>query len=97
MSEKRGWKELPAGGLIVEPGNAEEYLTGHWRSMRPVWDEDKCIGCLTCWIHCPEGAVIVEDGEMKGIDYEHCKGCGICARECPEKAQAVTMVEEDNA
>ena len=27
MSEK-GWKEIPIGGSIVEPGNSKEYKTG---------------------------------------------------------------------
>lgn len=77
------WQEIPIGGLILEAGNAEEYKTGDWRSERPVVDHDKCINCLTCWIVCPDSAVIVKDGKMAGYDYDHCKGCGICAHECP--------------
>lgn len=89
-----GWKDLPAGGLILEPGNAEKYETGEWRSFRPVWDKSKCISCLFCWIYCPDGSIRVEDGKVVGIDYKHCKGCGICARECPPKVKAIKMVPE---
>lgn len=91
MKEK-GWKEIPIGGLILEPGNAEKYETGSWRSFRPVRDKEKCTNCLICWIYCPDSAIIVEDGKIKGFDYAHCKGCGICAAQCPRKA--ITMVEE---
>jgi len=91
---KSGWRELPLGGLIVEPGSAERYQTGDWRTLRPVLDVEKCRHCMLCWIYCPDGAIIVEDGKVVGINLEHCKGCGICARECPPKAAAITMVAE---
>lgn len=91
MKEK-GWKEIPIGGLILEAGNAEKYLTGSWRTFRPVVDQEKCRNCLLCWICCPDSSVIVENEEMKGFHYEHCKGCGICANVCP--FDAIQMKEE---
>jgi len=91
---KPGWRELPRGGLIVEPGSAQRYETGDWRTLRPVRDPEKCTQCMRCWIYCPDSAVIVEDGKVVGIDLDHCKGCGICARECPPKAAAITMAPE---
>jgi pyruvate ferredoxin oxidoreductase delta subunit len=99
MSETRlkGWKELPIGGLILEPGKSEEYKTGTWRAFRPILQPDKCTHDLFCWLYCPDGAVLVEDGKMKGFDLYHCKGCGICAQVCPHKPSAITMVEEAEA
>ena len=91
MKEK-GWKEIPIGGTILEPGNAIEYKTGSWRTFKPVWHEDKCIHCLVCWMYCPDEAIIVEDGKFIRFDYDYCKGCGICANECPTKVQAIEMV-----
>jgi pyruvate ferredoxin oxidoreductase delta subunit len=88
----KGWKEIPEGGLILEPGNSVKYLTGSWRAKKPIRDEEKCKHCLICWAYCPDGAIIVEDGKIKEINYDYCKGCGICANECPEKA--ITMEEE---
>ena len=83
---KKGWREIPKGGLILEAGSAEQYDTGSWRSQRPVRDEQKCTHCMICWIYCPDSSILVEDGKMIGFDYKHCKGCGICAAECPTKA-----------
>ena len=90
--------ELPAGGLL-EAGTAEQFKTGPWRSQRPVWNKDKCINCLTCWIYCPDAAIKIAPDEKNnmvivGIDYDHCKGCGICSRECPPKISAIKMEEE---
>jgi len=92
-----GWKDLPIGAVIEKAGNAREYLTGDWRTMRPVWDPEKCIQCLFCWVYCPDASILVKDGKMIGINYEHCKGCGICAAECPKRASAITMIRESDA
>ncbi len=88
----KGWREIPEGGLILEAGNAIQYKTGSWRSQRPIRNEEKCTNCLICWIYCPDSAILVENGGIKGIDLEHCKGCGICAKECP--VDAIEMVKE---
>lgn len=89
-----GWQDLPIGGLILESGTAAKYITGDWRSLRPIWNEEKCISCLNCWIYCPDSSILVENEKMVGIDYDHCKGCGICSSECPKKVSAIKMVNE---
>ena len=94
MIELKGWQELPPGGVIPEGGSARYYETGAWRTYRPVWDLDRCIHCLLCWVYCPDSAVIVQEGRIVGTDLRYCKGCGICARECPPKIKAVKMVME---
>lgn len=80
------WNELPIGGVILDAGNAQDFKTGDWRSMRPVWLQDKCKQCLFCWAVCPDNSIGAEDGKMIGIDYDHCKGCGVCVHTCPFKA-----------
>jgi len=75
--EAKGWRDVPIGGLILDPGSAYKYETGDWRTFRPVWSSEKCIHCLRCWVYCPDSAVKVKDGKVIGIDYSHCKGCGI--------------------
>lgn len=52
-----------------------------WRNMRPVIDLDKCLGCLQCYLYCPDG-VIFKDSSKVAIDYDFCKGCGICTKIC---------------
>lgn len=90
------WQELPIGGILPEPGSAQEYHTGGWRSEKPIFHEENCIHCLFCWIYCPDTAVKVKDGKMVGFDYDVCKGCGICATECPGRKgnKAITMKPE---
>ena len=99
MSDKKlTAAELPAGD-ILEAGTAKTFHTGSWRSSRPIWNKDKCIHCLACWISCPDSAIKIAKDPVKktvvtGIDYDVCKGCGICAAECPEKIKAITMEHE---
>jgi pyruvate ferredoxin oxidoreductase delta subunit len=93
--KKPGWKDIPIGGLITEPGNAEKYYTGGWRINKPLWSEEKCIQCLLCWAYCPDSAINVKDGIVYGVDYDHCKGCGICVNQCP--VHALEMISEDES
>jgi len=100
MSEKRTaprldapWPELVPGGVVTNPGNSVTYITGTWRTMRPVRDTAQCTQCLMCWIVCPDSSITIENAKVAGFDYDHCKGCGLCAQACPvnvKKAHAVT-------
>ncbi|MGB9959399.1 MAG: 4Fe-4S binding protein [Candidatus Bathyarchaeales archaeon] len=85
MSKEKGWKEIPMAAVCWKPST--EFLTGDWKTYKPVLDPEKCTRCLLCAIFCPEGAINwktkKEDIEF---DYNFCKGCGICANECPTKA-----------
>ena len=38
-------EELTIGGNIYDAGNAREFKTGDWRSVKPVWIEEKCKQC----------------------------------------------------
>jgi len=78
---------------ISEPAKGVAGKTGSWRLKRPVIDDAKCIKCLICWIHCPDGTIILKEDSSVSVDYEYCKGCGVCANECPVKA--IKMVEEE--
>ncbi len=89
------WHELPQGGIVAEPATSLGYRTGSWRLERPVLDLTKCVQCLMCWLMCPDSAVMIQDGKVVGVDYEHCKGCGLCSLQCPPKAKAIAMVSEE--
>lgn len=87
-------EEIPTG-FVCQAGTSELYITGGWRSMRPVWDQEKCTSCMLCWIACPDSSILVDDGTMVGIDYDHCKGCGVCVHEC--RFGALEFIREDEA
>ena len=90
--EKSGWRSLPIGGVVLEPGSSLRYKTGDWRAFRPLVDKEKCVNCLLCWIYCPDSAIIRRE-KLIEVNYDYCKGCGICAHECPTKA--IEMAEEE--
>ena len=60
-------------------------INAGWRSIRPVVDNEKCIGCGQCYLYCPDGVIAISDGKAV-IDYDFCKGCGICETVCKPKA-----------
>lgn len=91
-ARKKGWREIPIGGLIEGGGTAKEYKTGDWRTFIPVRDEAKCINCMICWVYCPDSCIRTKDGKMTGFDLDYCKGCGICARVCP--VECIRMEKE---
>ena len=62
-----------------------------WRSIRPVIDTGRCVGCEQCYLYCPEGVIAIKNGKAV-IDYDFCKGCGICAKIC--KIGAIGMEAE---
>lgn len=92
--EDINWKDITEGGMIPYAGNADSYETGSWRSMVPVWHEDKCKHCMMCFYVCPDSSILVnQEGKMTGIDFDHCKGCGVCVKTC--KFGAFDFVEEE--
>jgi len=91
LQKKSGWKSLPMGAVVLEPGSSLKYKTGDWRAFRPVVDKEKCVNCLFCWIYCPDAAIVRKEKWVE-VNYDYCKGCGICAQECPK--EAIKMVEE---
>ena len=73
--------------VLDEAGNAREFKTGDWRSMKPVWDEEKCKQCGLCFAVCPDNSIPVgKDCKRTETDFDYCKGCGVCAQVCPKEA-----------
>lgn len=77
------WKDTTSAGDIYDAGNADDFKTGDWRSMKPIWNEEKCKQCFLCFPVCPDSSIMVKDGKVVGVDYDHCKGCGVCVETCP--------------
>lgn len=86
MTVDTPWKEITPGGMIFDAGNAEDFLTGDWRSMKPIWIQERCKQCMMCPPTCPDTAIPVENSKRLDFDYDHCKGCGVCVKACPFKA-----------
>lgn len=86
------WKDITPGG-ISPAGGAHDFITGDWRSDKPIWLQDKCKQCLLCFPVCPDSSIPINaDGKREDFDYDHCKGCGVCANVCP--FGAIEMVNE---
>jgi 2-oxoacid:acceptor oxidoreductase delta subunit (pyruvate/2-ketoisovalerate family) len=88
--QEKGWRELTMAAVCQKVST--DFLTGDWKTFMPVLDSEKCVGCLTCVMLCPEGAVC-SDSKLGKIVFnlDYCKGCGICANECPTKAIVMKM------
>jgi len=83
LSEYPQWPAYEAGYLVTKNAG--------WRSQKPVIDKGKCVGCMQCYLYCPEG-VIFQDEKIVNVDYDFCKGCGICKKIC--RAAAIEMEME---
>lgn len=94
INAKTPMEDLTIGGNIYEAGNARDFKTGDWRSIRPVYLTEKCKQCGLCFPVCPENAIPVEKDTLKRTDFnfDYCKGCGVCAKVCP--FGAIIMKEE---
>ena len=77
-------EKMTMGGNIYEAGNAREFKTGDWRSVRPVFLSEKCKQCGLCFAVCPDDAIPVGCDQKRGdFNFDYCKGCGVCAKVCP--------------
>ncbi|MBI4653784.1 MAG: ferredoxin [Nitrospirae bacterium] len=59
--------------------------------MRPIVDEEKCIGCGNCAEICPSVFQLIDDKsrviDPDGCDYAHC--CEAAEENCP--VEAITL------
>jgi len=51
-------RELPD----VAGGSARSYLTGDWRTQKPIFDPAKCVHCFACWRFCPDSCIATSEG-----------------------------------
>lgn len=62
-------------------------------SMRPLYTEDKCIGCKKCATVCAHDVQKYENGKLV-FDADKCAGCGRCIEVCPTHALTVHTDED---
>ncbi|OQY39763.1 MAG: pyruvate ferredoxin oxidoreductase [Candidatus Cloacimonetes bacterium 4572_65] len=84
--------EYPVGPSFTA-GHLADTNAG-WRVFRPVVDNDKCVGCMRCYMLCPDGVIFKVENNKVDVDFDYCKGCGVCAFECP--VDAIKMTKEQH-
>lgn len=74
------------------------YLTtvnSGWRSIRPVINSAKCVGCEQCYLYCPDGVISIQDGSLNAeyvhVESEHsAMSCAIGASAAGARAFTAT-------
>ena len=46
-------ENMTIGGNIYQAGNATNFKTGDWRSIKPIYISDKCKQWGVCFPDCP--------------------------------------------
>lgn len=53
-------------GGIIKHDISKSPKTGDWRYAVPEVDKEKCIGCQTCVLHCPDACMeMIESAKLK--------------------------------
>lgn len=83
--------DLSKGSMCPSTSSSKSKKTGGWRSLKPVFLDDKCRGCGICVQYCPEGCIELHEvadkkTKVAKVNYDYCKGCLLCMVLCPFKA-----------
>ena len=56
--------------------------------QEPSLDEEKCVGCGSCYDVCPRGVYAIDEREKKSgmVNIAACEMCRACVLQCPEGA-----------
>ena len=76
--------KISFSGCPIDCARTSENDLGFQGAVKPVWNEETCIGCRICSKACSEGAIESDAETGKPIYYpEKCLYCGDCIRSCP--------------
>ena len=60
LGQDVAWQDVTCGNTIVGCGTTKQFITGDWTNVAPVIDEEKCVGCASCALMCPDVVITVE-------------------------------------
>jgi uncharacterized Fe-S center protein len=90
MTHVKGHIEAGLGGAIKNVGMGCASRVGkqmqHGGTFLPGIRKEKCIGCRRCILHCPQGALFLDEHRKAGVRPELCIGCAECLLFCPTGA-----------
>jgi carbon-monoxide dehydrogenase iron sulfur subunit len=61
-------------------------------------DMEKCVGCWTCIVACPYGAIKQDTAQKKVLKCDLCQGedIPVCVTNCPNEALVYVEVQEES-
>ncbi|MFW6381009.1 MAG: DUF362 domain-containing protein [Bacillota bacterium] len=63
-------------------------LAARWLRPRPVFNNDRCVGCGDCVQSCPPGALTLKEGRPEVV-LDKCLRCFCCQELCPYDAVTI--------
>ena len=88
--EEEGYLSLDVTGEVEDIERAFAYLSTlelviHAGTKGLHWDENRCIHCGACVVHCPTGALAFSNDKTRAIQFSEdlCVECHACIGACP--------------
>ena len=88
--EEEGYLSLDVTGEVEDIERAFAYLSTlelviHAGNKGLHWDENRCIHCGACVVHCPTGALAFSNDKTRAIQFSEdlCVECHACIGDCP--------------
>jgi len=107
VTEGDGYSRLKSAAVqcrqCLEPMCAAACISGgivkHENSGIVRFNHDKCVGCWSCTMVCPFGAIVREKASHKAVKCDRCEGRNIpaCIEACPTKALVLCEPDEFDA